>query len=76
MNIQLDDKTIGRLAAVAALRNIPTEELVKEWFRDAINYHTEKAEEMKRLADVNENGSIAHDEMMDWLDDLNAGKNV
>ena len=44
--------------------------------RDAINYHTEKAEDMERLADVKENGGIPHDEMMDWLDDLAAGKNV
>ena len=76
MNIQLDDKTIELLAAVAALHNIPTEELAEEWLRDAINYHTEKAEDMERLADVKENGGIAHDEMMDWLDDLAAGKNV
>ena len=76
LDIQLDDKTIERLLAVAALQNISTEKLAAEWLRNASKREVEKAEAIARNADMEKNGGIPHDEMMDWVDDLAAGKNI
>lgn len=72
MDIQLDNETIEQLSALAVLNNMSTDALVAKWVRrEAV-----KAENLERLSEMKKNGGIPHDEMMDWLDDLTAGKAV
>lgn len=49
-----------------------TDDLAAKWVRR----ESVKAENNVRLNDMKENGGIQHDDMMDWLDNLAAGKAV
>ncbi len=72
MDIQLDNETREQLSALAVLHNMSTDDLVAKWVRrEAV-----KAENLERLEEMKKNGGIPHNEMMDWLDDLAAGKAV
>jgi len=73
MRIQLDDKTQTRISNLAALRNVAPEQLAAEWLKQVSKYQEETAEDMRRLASIDEDGGIPHDEMMDWLEDFAAG---
>ena len=39
-------------------------------------YWCNRIEDARRLKNMKKTGGIAHDEMMDWLDDLAAGRDV
>jgi len=80
MKVQLDDKTKAHLQAMPAHQNHPPELLAAEWLKQVSRQHfvadQTREEDMERLADMKANGGIDHDDMMDWLDDLAAGKDV
>ncbi len=80
MDIELTKETEANLAAVAALKEMQPEalaaQMLEEQARRLALFEREKSEDMERLQNMDNNGGIAHDDMMDWLDDLSAGKAV
>ena len=73
MKVQPDDKTEARILKLAALQQVPPEQLAAEWLRKVSKYQEETAEDMQRLADMEADGGIPHDEMMDWLEQFALG---
>lgn len=82
MEIKVDPQTENRLKEIAASANASPEALAAEILAAQIKdqaqarYWQERAEDAKRLENMKKSGGLAHDEMMDWLDDLAAGKDV
>ena len=73
MKVQPDDKTEARILKLAALQQVPPEQLAADWLRQVSKYQEETAEDMQRLASIDEDGGIPHDEMMGWLEGFAAG---
>jgi len=80
MDIQLDDNTQARINAAAAHQNIAPDVLAAAWLRSLSKQFEyadqEQIEDLQRLDNMKRNGGTSHTEMMDWLDDFAAGKDV
>ena len=80
MDINIDDKTAAHLQAIADHQNKPPELVAAEWLSQVSQQRfiadQTREDDMQRLAAMKANGGIPHDDMMDWLDDLAAGKDV
>ena len=76
MNIDLDNKTIEKLQAVAAMQNTSVPDLLRVYADEQEIYWKERKEDTERLENIRKTGGIPHNEMMSWLKDLSAGKDV
>jgi len=82
MKVDIDPQTESRLKEIAARGNASAERLAAEILaaqvrdEETVRYWQDRAEDAKRLENMKKTGGVAHDDMMDWLDDLAAGKDV
>ena len=76
MKLDIDDKTEQALIELAELRNVSVPSLLHDFIVKETNYYRERMDDAQRLKNMKQNGGIAHEEMMDWLDDLAVGKDV
>ncbi len=80
MNIDIDDTTKAHILAMAAHQKKPPELIAAQWLRQISHQHyvadETREDDMQRLAETKADGGIPHEDMMDWLDDLSAGKDV
>ncbi len=80
MHIELTKETEAKLAALAELKEMSPEALATQMLEAQAQklamFEREKIDDIKRLESMKNNGGVDHDDMMDWLDDLSAGKDV
>ncbi len=82
MKIDIDAQTETRLKEIATSGNLTPETLAAEILEQQIKdkdqalYWRERAEDMSRLKNMQQNGGVPHGEMMGWVEDLAAGKDV
>jgi len=76
MNIDLDNKTIEKLQAVAALQNTSVSDLLRVYADEQETYWRELKEDTETLEAMKNGDYIKHDDMMDFLDKLDAEQDV
>ena len=74
MSLNIDPQIEHDLAELAGMKNISVNTLLREFTVDQKRYWKERAEDKARLEKLKKGGGIAHNDMMDWVDNLATGK--
>ena len=70
MNIDLDEQTLEKLQAIAAIKSTSIDALLRDYADEQENYWRERKEDMERLDAMKQGDFISQEDMFTKIDEL------